>query len=531
MSKIEGLPSELLEMVTDYLVEPADIKAWRQCSKRLSAFGGLYETMHVYTTRASLEALSSVSHHPDLSKEVRTVVCWLPLFYSCLTRKDTYISEAHEKQAEIIVKRDEAALSVEEVEMNKDINVQYCWFTKIYNEALERTSDEDLQQGFDNYSNYYKEQKTILQNELVSTLSAALKLFPKLRTVIEYPSPTLRKEIILTPGIRTFRFNRAYPLGRADLPHQDFMHKVIQAIAESEVSLRTFAIDTWIWSTGRTGKLPVRTLPISSAEEENMVKVFRPLRNLMLGLKDPSDRDDDEYEVDSDYQDDSESEDSEQEDLELEDSELEDLESSALDNLELYEYQVDSEYQEDSESEDSEQEDSDQDNSEFDPIRSNLDQVTTVLGSAPLLEDLCLSVSTLSEYAKIDEDSTQSPSPQTPFANLVWPRLKTLVLHEVTITSNDLLAFLRNHCNKLESIEFHSVHLKDGPWKPIFNLLREHRTSLQHVLFLCIRITWDPYIDYLKDESEAVENYIRGSRDWDGRLEQVYGRGELDVSR
>ncbi len=311
LSTIENLPSELLESITDYLDLPVYIKAWRLCCKRSSAFGGLFETVHVFTTKDSLQVLSSVSQHSGLSKEVRTVVCWMPIFYQSYTKMEDYAELVYQSQANIAASKAPAIQHVEPITEPRAFNglcdfpspVSNEWYDRFdfEAEARQRVTATELLQGLENFNAYYNEQQEILQNELVPALAAAFKLFPKLRTVrintllnnnwfggplwvkgegpnfssyhhTDHHLPALKKEILVELG------------ERPDYEPTTFMHLILRAIATSEISLRTFSVDPrWNHADRNPGIL---TLPTSSPEQQNMRKAFKPLRHLAFSLCD-----------------------------------------------------------------------------------------------------------------------------------------------------------------------------------------------------------------------------------------------------
>ncbi|KAI9716566.1 MAG: hypothetical protein M1812_005297 [Candelaria pacifica] len=224
LSPIERLPSEILDAIADHLIKPSDIKSFRTCSRRLSRFGGLFKTLHLFTTMDSLKIMTLVSQHPSFRKEVCSIICWLPLFESRIIDFEDYKRNVHRQ----MVYRD----AFEAPTLAHLLAIQNTEFF----------SDAEYKKGYANYTRYSQEQGVILQTDLIDTLKVALPQLPRLETV----------------SIRS-------------LP--EYM-LVFSAMAASRVKLHTLAFKSYLLVAHRI------------AEVEIMKEVFHSIRHLKVELKD-----------------------------------------------------------------------------------------------------------------------------------------------------------------------------------------------------------------------------------------------------
>ncbi len=298
LSKLESLPSELLESVTDYLCVSSDIKAWRITSERLSNFGGLFETLNVYVMKDSISRLAFVAQHPVLRKDVRKIVIWLPLFYQTLVEQQQYNRALVKQQTAL----QDCCLHRDEYQEGEQWEIHAPHYYNRLTSALDQTrglisrsdpvqnyNDEEMDAGRAHYKAYYDEQQEILTTGAhVTALTAALPKFPSLKSFVigyagantphkDIPNLNLNKNILWILG---------HDLPRGEKLPENFIHQILSAIATSNIKLHSFELDPSVWNPW--SELPasgLRTVSMTDSEFSTMMKVFKPLRRLTFGFK------------------------------------------------------------------------------------------------------------------------------------------------------------------------------------------------------------------------------------------------------
>ncbi|KAI9780505.1 MAG: hypothetical protein M1835_004477 [Candelina submexicana] len=289
---IEHLPNELLLLLTTHLSDLYSRKAFRLTCTRFSRFGaGLFATLNVFPLYTSLRTLAFVASHPIFPKEVETVVVWLPIFYRSLTRERRYKSWVKQQQ-ESLMKHQGQSLKDRAQYCDKS---NYSFWVRAHELLATRGppvhyTEEQLNIGLAHYRTYYKEQQQILSTDLISALKASLPRFPRLRTFsISYlgpefrrsPAPALENDILCVLG-------HTIPGEDDVIAPADFLHRILGVIAAADISLDMFTLDPAIWSSYYDSMgSELRTMEMSDDEFEIMRKVFKPLKQLMIGLEDP----------------------------------------------------------------------------------------------------------------------------------------------------------------------------------------------------------------------------------------------------
>ncbi len=287
-SNLEKLPSELLYEIGDYLQDDLNnIKSLRLSSRRLYPFGPLMEELNVYTTKESFRRLAFVAAHPVLCMQARKIICWVPFLYDTFTQRSAYDERVESGWGQIhrlphVGRRGEGRYFPYQLDdLEEPTHVQKL----------------DSDRVFADYVRYHAEQEEILQDEFVPQLSAALAAFPRLRTVevalpendVHNLKPKAMQDMLYKVGVEVpdhviTEWLDGNPEGAdaSEYP-KEYMHKFIQAIAESNKPLKTLAVDKHLYDLGYRGQITT-SLPLTADQSENFEKVFRSLRRLEYGL-------------------------------------------------------------------------------------------------------------------------------------------------------------------------------------------------------------------------------------------------------